>query len=94
MSGNKVIYMVYSYDIWKSLESKRLILVTSSIRRFKAFIAGKIESEIFEYSTGQPSTPKKEAIQFNKDLELLPIEEINKKLRFACIDFCTDGVEF
>ena len=92
MSNNKVIYLIYSCDVWKATESMKLVMATASTRKLKSFMSQKIEDEDFEYSDGTPSVPKREAAQFKKDFACLPIREINDRLHCAFIDSCVDGV--
>ena len=50
----RLIYLVFECDEWKSWSSMRLALATTSQRRLKSFLAGKVERGDFAYSGELP----------------------------------------
>lgn len=91
--NKKQIFVVFACDAWKSKDSTRLLLVTTSIRRAKSFIAKQIEDEVFEYGGDDRLSPKKQAALFRKDFETEEQRTINDRLRLGFFDTVTDGEE-
>lgn len=92
MSRKKQIFYVFACDEWKSDESMRLEMVTTSVRRLRSFIAKMIEDECYEYGdTNLP--PKKQAVQFREDFDAKTSWEINGLLKWAFYDYAYDGEE-
>lgn len=66
MASKKQIYTIFSCDGWVSKDSMRLMMVTTSVRRLKSFIAKQIEGKVFEYCDNSLS-PKEQAALFRQD---------------------------
>lgn len=88
----KQIYMVSACDEWKSTDSMRLQMVTTSVRRLKSFIRKKIEGGVFDYGD-KNETRKKQAADFALDFDKLPREKVNDKLIYGHFDYAYDGEE-
>lgn len=50
---SKQIFTVFACDEWKSQDSMRLLMATTSIRKLASFIARKIADETFSYNKGE-----------------------------------------
>lgn len=98
-NGQKKIYLLYDCDIWKSKDSMRLLMATSSKLKIKLFIQRKIGTEDMEYPHCEASRiqkdmlPRLEVAQFRKDFEEKTIKEVNDNLRYGFIDCVIDGEE-
>lgn len=93
MASKKQIFIVSACDAWQSKDSVRLMLVTTSVRRLKSFIAKQIEDEVFEYGSDDRLSSKKQAALFRKDFETEERRTINDQLRFGFYDYVHDGEE-
>ena len=93
MASKKQIYTIFACDAWQSKDSTRLMMVTTSVRRLKSFIAKQIEDEVFEYGDDDRLPPKKEAALFRKDFEEEEQRTINDRLRYGFYDYTYDGEE-
>lgn len=47
--SKKQIYTVFACDEWKSKDSMRLLMATTSVRKLKSFIVRKISQGEFDY---------------------------------------------
>lgn len=88
----KQIYYVQSCDEWKSTDTMRIEMVTTSIRKLKTFIAKKIEKGDYEYCDSEMNS-KKQAAVFRSDFDNLDRYTINCKLRYASFEYVYDGEE-
>lgn len=50
---SKQIYTVFACDEWKSRDSLRLLMATTSVRKLKNLIIRKIADEVFTYDKGE-----------------------------------------
>lgn len=74
----------------------RLALATTSRRRLKSFLAGKIESGEFVYSGAyakEGNTARQNAAAFKKDFDVKPQISMNDMLTYGFIDNVYDGDE-
>lgn len=97
-NGQKKIYLLYSCDIWKSRDSMRLLMATTSKMKMKLFIQRKIGAEEMEYPCCEQGVqkdmlPRLEVALFRKDFENETIRTINDKLRYGFLDYVIDGEE-
>lgn len=90
---NRIIYLAYACDEWKSTSSEKLLMATTSARKLKSFVAKKIEAGDMEYRTDICSAPKKQATQFRKDFDVLTRRELNTHLQYGYFDYTKDGEE-
>lgn len=93
MASKKPIFIVSACDAWQSKDSVRLMLVTTSVRRLKSFIAKQIEDEVFEYGGDDRFSSKKQSAMFRKAFETEDRRTINDRMRFGFYDYVYDGEE-
>lgn len=93
MASKKQIYTLFACDGWVSKDSMRLMMVTTSVRRLKAFIAKQIENKVFEYYDNSLS-PKEQAALFRQDFETRDRQTINARLRYGICNIVYDGEDF
>lgn len=90
----KQIFLVYACDSWKSTSSmKQPIMVTTSVRKLKSFIAKKIKAGDFIYTHGTAMSETKQAAMFRADFETLTMREINDCLVYGFYEYVYDGEE-
>ena len=90
MASKKQIYTIFSCDGWVSKDSMRLMMVTTSVRRLKSFIAKQIEGKVFEYCDNSLS-PKEQAALFRQDFWTRDRQTINARLRYGVCNVFYDG---
>ena len=90
--GRKQIFLVYDCDEWKSKDSMRLAMATTSSRGLRSFIASKIERGDFDY--GDPDEPrKKQTSEFRREFDSMPRDWLDSKIKFGFYDYTYDGEE-
>lgn len=89
--SKKQIFIVQACDAWGSKDSMRLLLVTTSTRRLRAFIAEKIRSGEFDYNDAEMSRAK-QVKQFREDFER-DRSTIDSRLMYGTYDYVYDGEE-
>lgn len=68
------------------------MMVTTSVRSLKSFIAEKIYDDTFTY--GDNSLSKAQQVKrFKADFDTIPKENINDLLSYGFLDFSYDGEE-
>lgn len=88
------IFLVYSCDIWKSKDSMRLLMCTSSPQKLESCIVKKIMNDDFYYGYGGEQSCSESAAMFKKDLDAAAtIAYINDHLDYGFVDYCYDGEE-
>ncbi len=87
----KQIYTVFACDQWKSRDSMRLLMATTSIRKLKSFIVRKIADETFAYDKGNELSISQQVKLFKIDFENGLREDINNCLHYGFLDYCYDG---
>jgi hypothetical protein len=92
MTKQKQIFLIYECDAWKSWDSMKLILCTTSKRKVKSFIANKILQNDFDYDDYNLSR-NQQVKKFKKDFEIETRRTINDKLKYCYYDYCYDGKE-
>ena len=90
--SKRQIFTVSSCDVWKTRDSMRLMMVTTSVRRLKSFIAEKIHDDTFTYGDGSLSKSR-QVWSFMADFDTIPKENINDLLSYGFLDFSYDGEE-
>ena len=91
MSKQQIFY-VCSCDEWKSCDSMRLVLLTTSKRRLKSFISHKIEQGEFEYANAD-LTKRQQAKAFREDFDECRTADIDALLNYAHFNYSYDGEE-
>lgn len=89
----KQIFLVYSCDEWKSTDSQRVIFVSTSQRKVKAFIRKCIENGTMTYDTGDTPSPKQAGKRFAEDWKNKTRYDINSILGYGLYDYVQDGEE-
>lgn len=90
---SKQIFTVFACDEWKSQDSMRLLMATTSIRKLASFIARKIADETFSYNKGESLSVSQQVKLFNSDFESDSRENIANHLDYCYISRCFDGEE-
>ena len=90
---SKEIYTAWACDRWKSSDSMRLLMATTSVRKLKSFVARKIADETFTYDRGDELSIPKQVALFRCDFSPESLEALNNGLRFGFLDSCCDGEE-
>lgn len=90
--AKKQIYTVFTCDDWKSTNSMKLIMCTTSKRKLKSFIASKIKDDTFGYDDEERSKTK-QIEQFKFDFNTGLRDIINERLHNGYFDYCYDGEE-
>lgn len=91
--SKRQIFLVYDCDDWKSTDSMRLCLATTSVRRLKSFIAEKIERGDFYYDGPDNESPAQSAKRFRKEFETEESRTLNDRLTYGFFDYTHDGEE-
>lgn len=91
--SKKQIYTVFACDEWKSKDSMRLLMATTSVRKLKSFIVRKIADETFTYDKGSELSISQQVKLFKIDFENALREDINNCLYYGYLDYCYDGEE-
>ena len=86
------IYLVFDCDEWKYRSSMRLAMATTSPKRLRSFIAGKIERGDFIYG-GEEDSIRQQVMSFKKDFDEQPKGSINAMLTYGFFDCVYDGEE-
>ena len=87
------IYTVFACDEWKSRDSMRLLMATTSIRKLKSFIVRKISDETFTYDKGNELSIPQQVKLFKMDFENGLRNDVNGCLHYGFLDYCYDGEE-
>jgi len=85
----KEIYLLFSCDAWKTNDSLRLIVATTSIRKLKNILKQNITNKNMEYDTPRSISAacrELSAMDFKNDLYL-----INTLLEYGYIECVVDG---
>ena len=90
MKSKRQIFLVYACDEWKSKDSMRLELATTSVRRLKSFVAKKIKDGDYYYNSARESM---QVAEFKQDFVHKTRDYINSKLVYGCMDYVYDGEE-
>lgn len=90
--SKKQIFVVHACDERKSVDSMRLLMATTSVRRLQAFIAKKIQNGEFDYYDGELSRTK-QVKQFREDFKVEDNYTINSRLTYGIYDYVYDGEE-
>lgn len=64
---SKQIFTVFACDQWKSRDSMRLLMATTSVRKLKSFIVRKIADETFTYDKGEELSISQQIKLFKAD---------------------------
>lgn len=91
--SKKQIYTVFACDEWKSKDSMRLLMATTSVRKLKSFIVRKIADETFTYDKGSELSIPQQVKLFKADFENALRADINNCLHYGFLDYCYDGEE-
>lgn len=92
MSKKRQIFLCYSCDEWKSTDSMRLIMATTSATRLKMFIANEIAKGNMEWS-GEGNTRAQKAASFKKAFSKETRGALNSALTYGFFDYIYDGEE-
>ena len=90
---SKQIFTVFACDQWKSRDSMRLLMATTSVRKLKSFIVRKIADETFTYDKGNELSIPQQVKLFKLDFENGLRDDINNNLYYGFLDYCYDGEE-
>lgn len=90
---SKQIYTVFACDEWKSRDSLRLLMATTSVRKLKNLIIRKIADEVFTYDKGEGLSIPQQVKLFKEDFKNGLRNEINDRLHYGYMDYCYDGEE-
>ena len=90
---SKQIYTVFACDEWKSRDSMRLMMATTSVRKLKSFIVRKISDETFTYDKGNELSIPQQVKLFKMDFENGLRNDVNGCLHYGFLDYCYDGEE-
>ena len=90
--SKRQIFLVFDCDGWTRIDSMRLVLVTTSPRRLKSFVADKIERGDFKYA-GSGNTPRQKAASFKKDFGIHTRDWLNSMLEYGFMSCEYDGEE-
>ncbi len=90
---SKQIYTVFACDEWKSRDSMRLLMATTSVRKLKSFIVRKIADETFTYDKGNELSIPQQVKLFKLDFENGLRSDINGCLNYGFLEYCYDGEE-
>lgn len=97
MKSKKQIYLCFNCDVWKSRDSMRLVMATTSPAKVRRFIEKKIQedSEVrYNYDGSKESKSlKADALQFRNDWKTIPLQKINDRLEGVFLDYAYDGEE-
>ena len=97
MKSKKQIYLCFNCDAWKSRDSMRLVMATTSPAKVRRFIEKKIQedSEVrYNYDGSEESKSlKADALQFRNDWKTIPLQKINDRLEGVFLDNAYDGEE-
>lgn len=97
MKSKKQIYLCFNCDVWKSWDSMRLVMATTSPAKVRRFIEKKIQedSEVrYNYDGSEDSKSlKADALQFRNDWKTIPLQKINDRLEGVFLDYAYDGEE-
>lgn len=85
------IFLLHSCDT--AGENRRLMLATVRRMRLKKACVQAIHNDLFEYHCGEAQNKAQQLKRFRKDFETLPVEELNRRLRFGVLTMCYDGEE-
>lgn len=89
---SRQIFVVFSCDEWKSTNSMRLLMATTSGCKLKSYIAKRIKDDTFGYGDEELSK-KKQVEKFKFDFSASTIGTINSRLHNGYYDYCYDGEE-
>lgn len=87
----KRIYTAWTCDEWKSYNSMRLLMATTSVRKLRSFVARKIADETFIYNKGNELTIPQQVKLFRSDFENSSLATLNDGLHYGFLDDCNDG---
>lgn len=90
---SKQIFTVFACDQWKSHDSMRLMMATTSVRKLKSFIVRKIIDKTFTYDKGDELSISQQVKLFKMDFENGLRDDINNCLHYGFLDYCYDGEE-
>ena len=90
---SKQIYTVFACDEWKSRDSMRLLMATTSVRKLKNLIIRKIADEVFTYDKGEELSISQQVKMFKDDFMNCLRNEIIDRLHYGYMDYCYDGEE-
>ena len=91
--SKKQIYLVYSCDEWKSTDSMKLMMATTSQRKLKSYIVKAIKDGDFVYSWTDNESKAEQISGFKYSFKYSTRYDINNKLKYGYIDYCYDGEE-
>lgn len=98
----KKIFLIYTCDEWKSAESERLAMATTSKQKVKRFVTKEILSkQSFTYGATDDSDDfKSQSNDFRRDWDCatgryhgLTLQDIDRKLEYGRIESVDDGEE-
>lgn len=89
--SKKQIYLVYACDIWKTRDSMRLLMATTSKRKVLALVSKRIEDEAFEYQGYKGRRPAEDAREFRRDFDTRTRSELNGDLLYCYLNYVFDG---
>ena len=86
-----LIFLLHSCDA--AGENRRLMLATVHRIRLKRACVRALHTDLIEYHGDEIQDKVQQLRQFRKDFETLPLEELNRRLRFGVLTICKDGEE-
>lgn len=97
MKSKKQIFFYFTCDTWKSRDSMRLVMATTSQAKMRRFVEKQIQEDPdVRYTNGSLEDPfdaKTEMLQFRADWKTLNRGKINDRLEGAYLDYAYDGEE-
>lgn len=97
MKSKKQIYLYFTCDTWKSRDSMKLVMATTSQTRMRRFAEKQIlEDPEVRFTNGSiedSADPKAEMLQFRAAWKTMNRNDINDRLNGAYIDYAYDGEE-
>jgi len=90
--STKIIYVLFSCDIWKSSSSMSLVTATLSLEKLVSIIRNQIAENDMNYTNGYDSLTYEEQTQlFEQDVDNYGYDYAFDKLEYGYIEAITDG---
>ena len=86
------IYVVFSCDSWKTPNSMRLEMATTSPQKLRDFIIRKLENGDFAYED-QYESAEWQVEKFKCDFDNKEVVLVDSRLKYCYIESVTDGEE-
>lgn len=90
--NKKQIFLVYSYDTWKSIDSMHLLMATTSPTKVRTYLRKGILAGDFVYGNSEKSS-KEQAKLFVEDWKKQTPAYISSLLQYGDYTYCYDGEE-